>query len=230
MNLLKRLWPCYCLLCQEKVPADWSIDHLCQDCLAHLPWNAAACLRCANPLPLAQPFCGQCLTKPPLQTLSHILFDYVAPISEWINAAKFQNSLLHCQLLGQLFAYGLNLQRNTPWPELLIPMPLHRRRLRQRGYNQSLEIIRPIAKALTLPIDKTSLIRHQYTQAQTRVSLKMRKENVRGSFSLRQPLSKTHIALFDDVSTSGSTLKAASIALCSQQTLVLEHWCLAKPF
>ncbi len=228
--MLKSWWPTHCLVCLQKVDTAWPVDHLCQGCFDDLPWNTPACLTCAEPLPTAQPYCAHCLTQKNLQQFSYILFHYTSPISDWIHAAKFQKSFLHCRLLGQLVSHALAKQRTTPWPQSLIPMPLHVRRLRQRGYNQTLEIARTICKNFKMPMEIKSLQRHRYSKPQRELRLKERHSNVQESFSLKNALPSAHLALFDDVSTTGSTLKAAAKALLKTGPLQLEYWCIAKPF
>lgn len=226
---LKSLWPAQCLICLQSVNALSPVEHLCTDCLSLLPWNTSACARCAQPLPMTQPYCAHCLRKPLRQQRSYILFHYTSPISDWIHAAKFEASFLHCRLLSQLLSHTLA-QRSTPWPHCVLPMPLHPRRLRQRGYNQVIEIARTICQRFAIPLDTHSLQRYRYHQPQSRLPLKLRQNNVYDSFQLRQPLTVSHIALLDDVSTSGHTLEAASRALLQQGALELEYWCIAKPF
>jgi ComF family protein len=163
------------------------------------------------------------------QQRTYIVFHYTPPISDWIHAAKFGASFIHCRLLSQLLSHTLA-RRSTPWPQCILPIPLHPRRLRQRGYNQAIEIARPLCHRFDIPMDIRSLLRHRYNQPQSKLALKERKNNVRDSFQLQQPLAVSHIALLDDVSTSGNTLEAASRALLMQGPLELEYWCIAKPF
>ncbi len=109
-------------------------------------------------------------------------------------------------------------------------MPLHARRLRQRGYNQAIEIARPICHHLAIAPDNVTLQRHRYNKPQSELSLKERKHNVQDSFRLVQPVRHAHIALLDDVTTTGNTLDAAAHALLASGLLQLEYWCIAKPF
>lgn len=227
--MFKSLWPTRCLICLQTVAATNPIEHLCMDCLDLLPWNTPACIRCAHPLPMALAYCAHCLGKPMQQQRSYILFNYTSPISDWIHAAKFEASFIHCRLLSQLLSHTLA-HRSTSWPQCIVPIPLHPRRLRQRGYNQVIEIARTVCDRFEIPMDKQSLQRHRYNQPQSKLALKERKDNVRDSFQLQKALGVSHIALLDDVSTSGNTLEAASRALLMHGPLELEFWCIAKPF
>ncbi|MBY0377999.1 MAG: ComF family protein [Gammaproteobacteria bacterium] len=228
--MLKQLWPTRCLICLQVVTATWDFDHLCQACFNLLPWNNPACARCATPLPLAQPYCARCLNKSTHSQSSIILFHYSPPISDWIHAAKFENSFIHCRLLGQLLSHTLATQRTVPWPHCLIPMPLHPRRLRQRGYNQTIEIARSVGTRFAIPMDNRLLQRHRYSKPQSELSLKERHDNVHHSFRVVEPLRHSHFALIDDVTTTGNTLEAAASALVKAGPLQLEYWCIAKPF
>lgn len=227
--LLKSLWPTRCLICLQTVAITSPIEHLCPSCFELLPWNTPACARCAQPLPMALAYCAHCLGKSMRQERSYILFHYTPPISDWIHAAKFEASFIHCRLLSQLLSHTLA-HRSTPWPQRVLPIPLHPRRLRQRGYNQAVEMARTVCARFEIPMDKQSLQRYRYSQPQSKLALKKRKDNVRDSFQLQRPLNVSHIALLDDVTTSGNTLEAASKALLVQGPLELEYWCIAKPF
>ncbi len=228
MNL--RWIPSHCFICQNAITPAWTIDFLCPLCCEQLPWNSIACARCATPLPTSLSHCAYCLNKPVLQHNSLILFNYISPISDWIHAAKFQASFIHCKLLGQLLLYYLQQKRALSLPHCVIPMPLHKKRLRQRGYNQMIEIATPVCHALKLSMEKVALQRYRYHVPQSKLTLKDRQFNVKNSFRLQHSLTYSRFALLDDVTTSGNTLIAASEALLAHSDIYLEYWCIAKPF
>jgi len=118
--------------------------------------------------------------------------------------------------LGELFTARLMDQATTPQPELIVPVPLHRERLRERGFNQSLEIARQVGKQLNLKIDYRSVIRVKPTPTQTDLPLKKRRSNVRNAFKVNRSIEARHITLLDDVVTTGSTTD--ELARCLKQS------------
>jgi ComF family protein len=123
----------------------------------------------------------------------------------------------NARLLGLLLAEAV--KQNVARPDYIVPVPLHKARYRQRGFNQSIEIARTVSKALQIPIDMNSCIRHRDTPHQTGLTMKQRRKNMKNDFSIIKPLNAQHIAIVDDVMTSGvtanelaSTLKKAGVA------------------
>ena len=112
-------------------------------------------------------------------------------------------------------------------PDLILPIPLHPKRLRQRGFNQALEIIRGPARKLGIPIDLTSCIRNRHTEPQLALNAAKRKHNLENAFSLTRPLNGETIALFDDVITTGSTMRAVTHILKNGGAKNIQIWALA---
>lgn len=198
---------------------------LCAACRAGLPWQGHACARCALPLPEAG-CCGQCLQHPPPLDAVHAAFDYAFPLDRLLPRLKFHRDfaagrvLAHC--LAERFAA-------LPRPDALVPLPLHRARLRRRGYDQALELARPLAKALDLPLRDGLLHRHKATVAQSRLDADARKRNLRGAFSVLAEASlPAHVVLFDDVMTTGASLHAAAAALRKAGVSRVEAWVCAR--
>lgn len=213
-----------CLLC-----AAASREHLCTECKTELPWNTHACDRCALPLTNANDnLCGEC-TKKPLhcdRTISS--FTYSDPVDYWISQFKFQQQLVYGRMLSGLLletlqtAYAIH-----PLPQLLLPVPLHRNRLIERGYNQALELAKPISKKLKIPLDYKLAERTRNTAHQTELEYKDRAKNVRRAFSVK-PLSVTHVAVLDDVITTGHTINAFCDALHQAGATQIDVWCVAR--
>ncbi len=133
-------------------------------------------------------------------------FDYAAPLDHLIQRMKFGGDLACARLLGQLMTERIARSVSRP-PELIVPMPLHRRRLAARGFNQAFELARPIARRLALPIDTAACVRHRATAEQSTLAAAERRGNVEGAFSVRRPLPAS-VAIVDDVLTTGSTALA----------------------
>jgi ComF family protein len=212
-NILSRSLAASCQLCGSLQVSD-NLD-LCPACYEALPWLPAACPRCANPLPAAPTakttLCGQCQQAPPAFDSSLALFRYEAPLDRLIQDLKFHGQLSHARLLGTLMANYL-----AQWQheiDCIIPVPLHPGRLRERGFNQALELARPVAKQLNLDIDTRHCQRLRYTDGQAGLPLARRRANVRNAFSVGKATGWRHVAIIDDVMTSGQTANTLARAL-----------------
>jgi ComF family protein len=209
LNYMKKLkaWclPPICILCHQ--PSDRPED-LCQGCKDDMPILPQTCPRCAKTFTtLANP-CGECLRKPPPFDAAFALFSYQKPVTKMIMDLKFQSGLVNANILGAWMGAAIRdtWYRTSPLPEVIIPMPLHAKRLRERGFNQSLEIARPIAKLLKLPLDLSSCARVKATAAQAMLPAEQRVRNIKNAFSAANSLAGRHIALLDDVTTTGYSM------------------------
>lgn len=228
-SLACRLWPPSCLMCG--MAGDFAADRdLCLACQATLPWNRHACRGCALPLPAedAGALCGVCLQRKtrPLQTV-HAVFVYAAPLDRLLPRFKFHQSLPAGRLVAGLMAEAL--QNIETRPEALLPIPLHRARLRQRGYDQALELAKPLSRALNIPLLQGALHRHKATAPQSRLHKRERQRNLRDAFRLAttRPLPR-HVALLDDVMTTGATLEAAARILHHAGVARVDAWVAAR--
>lgn len=211
-----------CLLCRES-GADGR--DLCRDCSAALPWNDSACVRCALPLPEAG-LCGACLQRPPPLTETHAAFVYGFPLDRLVPRFKFHNDLVAGRLLSELMAEGLCV---LPKPAALVPVPLHDSRLRQRGYDQALELAKPLARALRIPLVPQMLVRTRATAPQSELDAGARQRNLRRAFEVRAEATlPDHVALIDDVMTTGATLQAAAKSLLRAGVARVDAWVCAR--
>jgi ComF family protein len=206
---LQRLLPNYCMMC--KAPTESAIA-LCHYCISQLPFaKGPRCQRCAIPLTTGS-ICGKCISKPP--AFDHVIcpLAYRPPIDHFIYQLKFNRKLIHAYVLGNLLAdYIISTQHKLP--ELLIPIPLHLKRLRQRGFNQATEIARVISRKIHRPIDQQLIIRHKNTNAQATLKARERALNMRNAFQINKPKPYSRIALIDDVITTGETIHQACLNL-----------------
>ena len=150
-------------------------------------------------------------------------FVYAEPINGLLRRFKFHQDLAAGNVLVQLMAQHLRLADR---PQVLVPVPLHRRRLAQRGYDQALELAAPLARALQVPL-VNGLIRTKATGAQTRLDATGRARNLRGAFAVTRPL-PAHVVLVDDVMTTGATLQAACTALHQAGVVRVDAWVCAR--
>lgn len=221
-NILSLLYPDHCQLCDA--PAT---EGLCPSCREDLPYNRHACIQCGLPLP--QPLevvCGNCQQKPPPVDRSWIPFLYAAPLDRLIGQFKFSEQLPRGRLLSRLLEQQL--PAALPMPELLIPVPLHPDRLRQRGYNQALELAKPLARRLGIPIDHRSCQRTVQTRPQHALQKQQRARNLRGAFRIIRPLAARHVALVDDVVTTGNTVNELARQLKRAGVVQVDVWAVAR--
>lgn len=152
-------------------------------------------------------------------------FDYASPIDFFITQLKFHDKLYYARWLGKWFIECAQMVRR---PEAVLPVPLHRQRLQERGFNQALQIAKPIAQHFQVPILRHEVIRHKKTLPQTKLTPIQRTKNVKNAFSLKKPIPFRHIAIIDDVLTTGSTLNALSACLKDSGVEQIDIWTLAK--
>ena len=225
-SLLRGLLPVTCLLCGGT--ARGSLD-LCADCAAELPALDNACPRCAMPLPDAHGTpCGPCLQRPPRFGACIAALRYEHPVRELVSRFKFQGDLATGRMLAGLLARRLAVlpaQRRAA--AVLVPVPLHPARLRERGFNQSERIARVLAAELGLPLSNALVRRVQRTADQKQLGAAARSRNLQGAFHAAGCAGR-RIALVDDVLTTGATAEAVTAALLAAGAEQVEVWCLAR--
>lgn len=224
-NIQSILIPPVCVLCGA--PGDEGQD-LCAACRLSLPRIVNACVRCAEPLsgPVLDALCGRCQVKPPAFEQCLALLSYETPVDHLLQRLKFDGRLEVARILGRLMADHLASIIDTP-PELLIPVPLHRGRLRERGFNQAVELARPVSKRLGVPLDLGNCQRLQSTASQSGLSRKARIINVRGAFVVAGEI-RGHVAIVDDVMTTGSTAHELTQSLLKAGAERVDVWVCAR--
>ena len=226
-SLLSTVYPPICVLCQA---AGLEGMDICPGCLADLPHNRSCCALCALPLPSGHPagrLCGECQKHAPAFDRCYSAFLYREPLSQLVTGLKFHGRMHYGRLLGQLLVRTLR-EQGALTPALLIPVPLHPQRLRERGYNQSLELARWVARDLGLNLDSETCTRPRPTAAQSGLSLKERPKNVRGAFSVVRPLEVEKVAILDDVVTTGSTVSELAKVLKRAGVKRVDVWAVAR--
>ncbi len=196
-----------CLACGTR-----SASGLCRDCFRDLPWNDHPCRCCAIPLETPGDLCGHCALHPPGYDRAYAAFEYAWPIAPMLQAFKFHGHLAVGRTLALAFSEYL-VMRAARRPDILVPVPLHPRRLSERGFNQAIEIARPLARSLGITIRYHSLIRRRHTPAQSGLGAAARRRNLSGAFACKCRFNGLHVALVDDVITTGSTAEALAATL-----------------
>ena len=226
-QLMDWILPVTCVFCGQKTLS--SQPNICSACVADLPWIKHACLRCGLPLPEEGFICGICLKRPPPYSRLQALFHYQFPVDQLILRLKFHQQLIYAQLLGHLLAERCRRYYTTVAnpPAMLIPVPLHPKRLRQRGFNQAVELAKPLSHALKIPIGYGIVKRIKFTQAQMDLPLNERAHNVKDAFSIHSKL-PSHVAIIDDVVTTGHTIKALCKILRAAGVKQIDVWCVAR--
>jgi len=221
LRFLKQRIPHTCLLCGGNAGS----DHLCEGCLDDLPWHRMPhCPQCALPTPDGQ-LCGACLKHPPAFGRTRAALSYLFPVDQLIQRLKYNGRLAAAPVLGELRARHVE---SAPRPELLVPMPLHPSRIRERGFNHASEIGRYIARHLDLPLATTHCQRIRDTPPQVALAYEARRRNVRGAFICGGDVSGKRIALIDDVMTTGTSLDELSKTLKQAGATEVETWVVAR--
>ena len=219
---LQWLFALRCLVCGE--PGANARD-LCTACHAALPWQGPACLRCALPIPQSG-VCGTCLLHPPPLGEAHAAFDYAFPLDRLLPRLKFHRDFAAGRVLAQCMAERF---ARLPSPDAIVPIPLHRARLRQRGYDQAQELAKPLARALGIPLLADALRRCRTTTAQSRLDATARQRNLRDAFDAASTAKPpAHVVLVDDVMTTGATLHAAARVLREAGVERVDAWICAR--
>jgi ComF family protein len=220
------LLPPTCILCGN--PGHNSRD-ICHSCYMQLPRNNLCCYRCAEILetPIIAPvLCGRCLSRHPAFDETYAPFIHQGAIRHLISTLKFGANYKNARLLGMLLAD--HLKQTAERPDLILPVPLHKARYRQRGFNQAIEIARTVAKEMQIPLDLTSCRRHRDTPHQTQLAAKKRIKNLKNAFSIIKPIQARHIAILDDVMTTGSTAHELAYVLKKAGANRVDVWVCAR--
>lgn len=228
------LMPGVCLVCRQA--SKKSVD-LCDTCHAAFIELENPCFGCALTLPssdFAGTLCGKCQNQNRLIQRTVAGFAYQAPVAGLIGQFKYRAKLQHGSVLTDLLMDEIRESYAVaPLPQLLLPIPLHPMRLRERGYNQALVMAQQLGKTLQIPVAHDVLKRVTNTAAQQGLSARERKQNLRRAFALTstaQLQDLTAIALVDDVVTTMSTVRelARLIKKNVRMELEIHVWCLAR--
>ena len=220
------LLPPTCILC-----GNTGVDSqdICQGCITDLHRNIHCCYKCAETFETASStprLCGRCLSKSPAFDETHAPFTHQGSIRYLIATLKFNRQYQNARLLGYLLA--TQIKKTAEIPDLILPVPLHRQRYQERGFNQSIEIAKVLSRQLNIPIDTQSCIRNRNTPHQIDLPAKQRHKNIRNAFTVKRAIKAQHIAILDDVMTTGSTTNELAKALKKAGVSRIDVWVCAR--
>jgi ComF family protein len=218
-----------CLLCDQRGNYPHSI---CSPCKTELPWLDAHCHICALPLPALGQICGECQKQRPYFDQVVVPWHYGFPVDELITRFKHHGKWPVGRLLGELLSHHLlnAFAQGLPRPDLLVPVPLGKQRLRQRGFNQAGMLADWLGTPLQLEVNAHLLRRERETNAQQDLDAAARQRNLRNAFSLTEParVKGRHLALVDDVLTTGATANSLARQLKQAGARRVDVYCLAR--
>jgi len=228
--------PNRCLLCQQRIGqmdyeqlfANQVLTGVCQVCLAASLYQHEVCLGCGREIALLQAYCGKCLKHTPNVVVAPC--SYHQGLGPLIAAIKYQQQCAPLNAITQQLACRIALLIKhgiIRRPQVLIPVPLHPNRLRQRGFNQAWLIAKQLSRLTGIPLDDSCLTRVVDTAPQTGLAGKQRRKNCHGAFQLQAEIPYQRVALIDDVVTTGTTVDEIS-RLFSAQFVHVQTWCLAR--
>lgn len=208
---------------------------ICQHCEQDILTERQYCSHCGSPLTQSRSFCGDCLKHPFLFDQLHAVNHYQAPFPQLIKQLKYHNQLINAELLGQLLAHSLTHRYNKHFIEqadFFIPVPLHSKKLRHRGFNQAQLIAESVLKQLQLKRPIIHLKRNKITEAQEGLTRAQRKRNLSNAFIIPQQLigklAGKQVVIIDDVVTTGATVNALCKSLLKEQVKRIDVWCICR--
>lgn len=216
-----------CLICGVLLT---DLKNLCVPCRDFLPQIAFACFRCGLPqLDPPSSMCGVCLVSPPPYERVVAPYVYESVMREWILAFKFHSKLIFSSVLAERLAEAVrHAYIGLDLPQVIIPMPLHDKRVGERGFNQSLELAKELARHLAIPYLASAAKRLRDSKPQSlHQSVEARRANVENIFSVPS-LAYQYVAIVDDVMTSGATVSALTKTLLAAGAKRVDVWCVAR--
>lgn len=221
-SILHLAFPQSCLLCAGP---DSGRPGICRPCLQDLPWHLHdTCPQCVLPSQ-HNLLCGQCISHPPAFDATFSLFRYQFPLSGLLQQFKYRQLLTLAHTMGNLLVEHMP---RKPVADCLIPMPLHQKRLQERGFNQSMEIAKVVSAHLHIPVDFRACKRVRPTPPQASLPYKQRIRNMQGAFECLTTLQDMNVVLIDDVMTTGASLNALAKTVKAAGAKHVECWVIAR--
>jgi ComF family protein len=219
LSFSQSLLPQQCILCTAPAGS----DVVCAECYRRLPWlTAVRCPQCALPTGTGK-VCGACLSEPPRYDSITAPFEYAWPLAPLVQHYKYAANLALARLLARALADMLD--RSA---DVIIPLPLAPRRLRERGFNQALEIGRLVSRSTAIPLAPHACRRVRESTPQAALPWAERARNIRGAFVCDADLAGMRVAVVDDVMTTGATLNEIARNLRQAGAVEVQGWVVAR--
>lgn len=218
--------PNRCLLCHQAVQLPQR--GICVVCLHACLYRGPICLGCGKSMLIEMDYCGTCQMRQPRKVIAPC--SYHQGLGPWVAAIKYQGQLAALPALTMALAARINTLIEREYialPQAIMPVPLHPKRLRQRGFNQAWLIANALSELLQLPLVDQGLIRQQDTRPQAGLSGAQRRKNLHDAFVLADDFAYQRIALVDDVVTTGTTVDEIA-RLFEARYVHVQVWCLAR--
>jgi ComF family protein len=227
--LEQSLFPYICCFCRAYTTSG---QDLCVACKLALPWIEERCYKCGLYLTpgIDSIDCERCREMPPKFDRLCALFSYQQPVTKLVMGLKFGKKLSYGRVMGELLADAVagTWYKNIQLPEAIIPVPLHVERLRKRGFNQALELTWPVHNKMGIPVLIHNCVRVRKTMAQSQLDKSRRKRNLKSAFKLEKTVPFEHVAIMDDVVTTGSTVNALTHILKAAGVTTVDVWCICR--
>ncbi|HET7060988.1 MAG TPA: ComF family protein [Nitrosospira sp.] len=209
--------------------ADSGSADFCLPCRKTLPYlSSSHCSVCAVPVTGAST-CGACLAKPPAFDRTVAAFEYAFPVDALLQSLKYRSNLAMARVLaGFLSARITSTVNPAELPDYIIPMPLHAKRLRERGFNQAVEIARYVSKSTHIPLFARACQRTRDTPSQTELPWKEREKNIRGAFTCEADFSGKRVVILDDVMTTGASVNELAKLVSNRGAMRVSVWVVAR--
>jgi len=220
VGVLRTTLPQVCALCAA--PTGTAL--VCAACAGALSRVPLSCPRCALPAPHGAP-CGQCLADPPAFDRSQAAFVYAFPLDRLVQSFKYRGTLAYAGWFAQAM---VERRADPPAADVLVPVPLARARQRERGFNQALEIARPLSRWTGIPLLAGAAIRVRETLPQASLPWSERAQNIRGAFACAATLTGKTVIVVDDVMTTGASLNEFARTLKRAGAASVENWLVAR--
>lgn len=212
-----------CVLCQTSTKNPTMLCSFCNSLLQIIPYS---CARCSLPLPTEQfHLCGNCIRHPPSYDKIYTHYIFVEPLRSLIHQYKYHHALHLRRLLMHWLLEAWSPEMRTA--DCIIPVPMHPSRLKQRGFNQSTELAKRLAKTLNLPFEQSLCRKIKPTVPQVGLNAQQRQHNLRNSFQT-QATTYQHILVIDDLVTTGITADLIASSLKEQGVKRVDIWCCAR--
>jgi len=220
------LFPETCLIC-KKTYQNAPSNCLCSTCHTQLLYLDQHCSLCGFALPKHTDHCGRCLTQPPAYDHYFCAFQYQSVIRDLICQFKYSGRPELAKPLAALFMHELH-AKDIGLPDLIIPVPMHLNKLRQRGFNQSALLAKQLSKKMAIPYSDKIIKKHQHTPPQAELNHKQRLNNIKGSFVINKSLHAKNVAIIDDVVTTGATMHEMTKILRKSGVNCIHVWGVAQ--